>query len=80
MLNTNANRYWIHELICCGIDVELLRVKEPQLASQLSKEHKITVKRAQRSDARHSAKKPRILSDATCDVITISSDDDVFEK
>jgi hypothetical protein len=70
-------RYWMHQLQCCGIAVELLRVKEPQEVSQQS--DKLPRKQSEKRRPRASvAVNPSFRRSS--DVVVISSDDDIFEK
>ena len=75
--------YWMHELLRCGVVVELMRVREPQEVSQPAKARKSSTKQQQKSrSVRASAavKRPSLRTNDAPNVITISSDDDVFEK
>jgi hypothetical protein len=69
----------MHKLTCCGIVVELLRVKEPQEVSQ--QPDKVARRKCQKKQSRGNASvavKPSLRTSA--DIVIISSDDDVFEK
>ena len=83
-LNSALHRYWMHELLRCGVAVELLWVKEPQEVSQPGKARKSSAKQKVKSGsvlASAATKQTSVhLKDACSSIIIISSDDDVFEK
>ena len=77
------HRYWMHELLRCGVVVELMRVREPQEVSQPAKARKSSLKQQQKARsvrASVAVKRPSLRTNDAPNVITISSDDDVFEK
>ena len=74
----NHNSFWMHQLHCCGISVEILRVKEPQEFSRQSEKvvrRKLVPKRKQGKNVEG----PSFHTGSDV-VVVISSDDDVFEK
>ncbi len=78
LINFILIRYWMHQLQCCGVAVELLRVKEPQEVSQQS------VKLARRKSEKRGRLCASVAVKPSCrnssDIVVISSDDDIFEK
>jgi hypothetical protein len=69
----------LHQLQCCGIAVELLRVKEPQEVTHQSK--KVSRKKSGKKEPKLGGQVSASRNpSAYASVIIISSDDDVFEK
>jgi hypothetical protein len=76
----NHNSFWMHQLHCCGISVEILRVKEPQEFCRQSE--KVARRKLVKTGKQGNASvvvKPSSHTGSDV-VVVISSDDDVFEK